>query len=134
MRYDVTAGMTSLFYQVGNQNYYLSPLEKVIFTKTCHWLSISYKDKKYDSGLFQVDSYLFIIIIILITYYLLILGLWFSLFFRILLSLTQKTYFDLCFQMLCRFIPQETAWWGNAASRADERRSEEHTSELQSPG
>ena len=34
----------------------LSPLEKVIFTKTCHWLSISYKDKKYDSGLFQVDS------------------------------------------------------------------------------
>ena len=36
MRYDVTAGMTSLFYQVGNQNYYLSPLEKVIFTKTCH--------------------------------------------------------------------------------------------------
>lgn len=75
MRYDVTAGMTSLFYQVGNQNYYL-----------------------------------FIIIIILITYYLLILGLWFSLFFRILLSLTQKTYFALCFQMLCRFIPQETAW------------------------
>lgn len=63
MRYDVTAGMTSLFYQVGNQNYYL-----------------------------------FIIIIILITYYLLIWGLWFSLFFRILLSLTQKTYFDLVFR------------------------------------
>ena len=74
MRYDVTAGMTSLFYQVGNQNY------------------------------------LFIIIIILITYLPTYFGLWFSLFFRILLSLTQKTYFDLCFQMLCRFIPQETAW------------------------
>ena len=28
------------------------PTWKVIFTKTCHWLSISYKDKKYDSGLF----------------------------------------------------------------------------------
>lgn len=75
MRYDLTEGMTSLFYQVGNQNYYL-----------------------------------FIIIIILITYYLLIWGLWFSLFFRILLSLTQKTYIALCFQMLHRFIPQETAW------------------------
>ena len=35
-----------------NRFYFLSPLEKVIFTKTCHWLSISYKDKKYDSGLF----------------------------------------------------------------------------------
>ena len=35
-----------------NRFYFLSPLEKVIFAKTCHWLSISYKDKKYDSGLF----------------------------------------------------------------------------------
>ena len=34
-----------------NRFYFLSPLEKVIFTKTCHWLSISYNDKKYDSGL-----------------------------------------------------------------------------------
>lgn len=75
MRYDLTEGMTSLFYQVGNQNYYL-----------------------------------FIIIIILITYLPTYFGLWFSLFFRILLSLTQKTYIALCFQMLCRFIPQETAW------------------------
>ena len=35
-----------------NRFYFLSPLEKVIFAKTCHWLSISYKDKKYDSGFF----------------------------------------------------------------------------------
>lgn len=34
----------------------LSPLEKVIYTKTCYCLSISYKDEKHDSGLFQVDS------------------------------------------------------------------------------
>ena len=75
MRYDVTEGMTSLFYQVGNQNYYL-----------------------------------FIIIIILITYLPTYFGFVVSSLLRILLSLTQKTYFDLCFQMLCRFIPQETAW------------------------
>lgn len=75
MRYDVTEGITSLFYQVGNQNYYL-----------------------------------FIIIIILITYlptYFGVCGFLSSLEFC---SLSQKTYFDLCFQMLCRFIPQETAW------------------------
>ena len=36
--------------------YLLSPLEKVNFTKMLHWLSISYKGKKWDLGLFQVDS------------------------------------------------------------------------------
>ena len=38
------------------ESWVTNPLEKVIFTKTCHWLSISYNDKKDDSGLFQVDS------------------------------------------------------------------------------
>ena len=40
-----------LWIETENSFYFLSPLEKVIFTKTCHWLSISYNDKKYDSGL-----------------------------------------------------------------------------------
>lgn len=32
MRYDVTAGMTSLFYQVGNQNYYLFIIIIILIT------------------------------------------------------------------------------------------------------
>ena len=31
----------------------MSPLEKVIFSTTCHWLSISYKDKKIWFGTFS---------------------------------------------------------------------------------
>ena len=32
MRYDVTEGMTSLFYQVGNQNYYLFIIIIILIT------------------------------------------------------------------------------------------------------
>ena len=40
MRYDVTAGMTSLFYQVGNQNYYLFIIIIILITylPTLFWV------------------------------------------------------------------------------------------------
>ena len=51
-RWEVVTPFVGVWNETENRFYFLSPLEKVIFTKTCHWLSISYKDKKYDSGLF----------------------------------------------------------------------------------
>ena len=54
LHFPTAVGTEGLF--IACESWVKSPLEKVNFTKMLHWLSISYKGKKWDLGLFQVDS------------------------------------------------------------------------------